>query len=285
MKTKEQIKELNNRIDVEYQKYRENFTKLMSEHTKTVQDCNGWLSLIDSERYSMRDEIEALYSFLIKFGALKEKVTVFDFKIEERVKLLVEQPRTRLDKISANEAQWYEGLLGRLIVHNKNKVKILCAEDIIGIEETEQKNHLDKICDGIQMNKLIYEIINAYRISITTVKDAVAKIQPNFCLVEAFLQADSMAADIINDDYPQIIPVGKYEIERYENTPYGNFYLFVRNIFDYYQFITKVFKESILGKIIEDSIVTDEERAMFESQLSEVKTRSMQLLDMVEMEK
>ena len=96
--------------------------------------------------------------------------------------------------------------------------------------------------------------------------------------------ADRMKDNIINGDNPRDAVIGNYEIDMYENTPYGKYYIFVRNVFDYYQFITTVYTECILGKIIEDSIVTDDEQEMFVSQLVEVKNRSAQLIDMIESE-
>ena len=152
------------------------------------------------------------------------------------------------------------------------------------LEQTEQANHLQRVTDSTMMIELIDKIVELYRVSVTMVKDAVSKICPEFCLVEAFLMADRMKDNIINGDNPSDVAIENYQIDMYENTPYGKYYLFVRNVFDYYQFITKVYTECILGKIIEDSIVTDEERDMFEAQMLEVERRSQQLVGMTEAE-
>ena len=285
MKIEYEIQELNRRIDETYDEYVKNLTELRNKKNALAQHCNSTINVIDSERHLMRIEIEKMYRFLLKFGTIGEQVTIFEYKTEGRVPLDFDEPRTKIDKVIFDEKHWFlDGAIRAGIAKKKNRDHISEKEAELLLEQTEQANHLQRVTDSTMMIELIDKIVELYRVSVTMVKDAVSKICPEFCLVEAFLMADRMKDNIINGDNPSDVDIENYQIDMYENTPYGKYFLFVRNVFDYYQFITKVYTECILGKIIEDSIVTDEERDMFEAQMLEVERRSQQLVGMIEAE-
>ncbi len=276
MNIKSEISELNERIDSSYQAYHQQLIEKANKRNEIASNCNALMGVIDSERHLMRIEIEKMYHFLEKFGEFKKHITLFDFIAEGRVEMSMIQPRPKIDKVIYNSDIFRR--------KKKNENNLMQKENELGKEKESQNNQLAQIDDMIHTNEIIWKIIDMYRISITTVKDAVTNIYPEFELMEAFIIADRIKDAVINEENPHDISTENYNINLYKNTPYHRYYLFVRNVFDYYQFITTVYTKCILKDIIADSIVTEEEQLMFEAQLEEVDRKSKDLLAFVQEE-
>lgn len=282
MGIKDDMKVLNRDIDIEYENYQNELKIANDQKLDIVQQCNAEIGIIDSERHLMREEIRKTYNFLKKFGSLKNQITLFDFIAEGRVKQVTEFPQSKIDKIIIDEKSWLDGGINKFIAYKKNKKRYAEKVNEFSFEKVAHKQHIDKIKDDIKMGNLILSIVKLYRVSITMVKDTVQKISSEFDLVEAFIIADKLKDNVINGDAPYAVSFENYDIEVYEGSAYDKHYIFVRNVFDYYQFITKVYTECILGKIIEDSIVTNEEREVFETKLKEIEMRSQNLICSIE---
>ncbi len=285
MGIKDDIKALNRKIDRDYELYLESLKEVNDKKIEIASKCDAEISIINSERHLMREEIKSVYDFLRKFGSLENQITLFDFVSEPLVKKEIELPIPKMDKIIIDEKSlFWDGLInkGRAHYHNKKSYETKSVD--IYYEANKQTRHIEKVKDAIAMNDIIFSIVKLYRISITMVRDAVKKVTTEFDLIESFIIADRIKDDIINGDNPYNVKLDKYDIDIYDGSAYNKHYLFVRNVFDYYQFITKVYTEPILENLINGSGVTEEEKQMFESQFSEAETRSEKLMEYMEVE-
>ena len=109
------------------------------------------------------------------------------------------------------------------------------------------------------------------------VRDAIKnKIIPELGLIQAFLYADAIRERIL--DGADTRNVHPYSIEEYRNTTQDVHYQFVRNVFDFYNISTNFFKRTILTDIINDRIVTEDEKTDFYKQIEGIKN-SVRLIE------
>ena len=78
-----ELQQLMVKWDAEHKRY---LTEKQSINNSTMQVCNKYnaqITIVNVERHLMRKEISALYKFLKQFGDVGEKLTPFDFVVED----------------------------------------------------------------------------------------------------------------------------------------------------------------------------------------------------------
>ncbi len=116
------------------------------------------------------------------------------------------------------------------------------------------------------------KIATVYRNIIVTVKDTIAeKIIPELELIQAFLYADAIRENLIEDD--EISNIKPCNIVEYKGRKQDIHYQFVRNTFDFYKMSTTFFKKAVLTDILDDRVVTEGEKKEFNKQIYAIKNK------------
>lgn len=116
------------------------------------------------------------------------------------------------------------------------------------------------------------KIATVYRNIIVTVRDTIAeKIIPELELIQAFLYADAIRENLIEDD--EISNIKPCNIVEYKGRKQDIHYQFVRNTFDFYKMSTTFFKKAVLTDILDDRVVTEGEKKEFHKQIYAIKNK------------
>lgn len=248
-----------------YNTYIRELSELDKEAQKASNRYNAMVGVINSERNSMRKSIRGLYTFLVRFGNMGVSITPFDYVCEELTTY-------RQEAAKASVLQEKLPFLRKLFLWFPPVAKkegIRCAAEFER-ERVEWKEHLNKCEQMLHTFQTAEEIADLYRASIVSVVDSIEQcILKELLVVEAFLYAEAVKDCIIGgDDVKKARPSS---IAFYEGTPYQRHYLFVRNAFDYYVFLSKVYTDCVLSAIMADRVITEEEYQAFCSDMEEVK--------------
>lgn len=256
----------------EYRKYKEKVGRAIKKFEDTRDQYNAELTIINDERWLLRQEINRLYEFLKAIGgSMDRKITVFDFKTES---FAPNMDRTEIPPIEEPDFQkeyWlFEHVIKTALKHSENKKKL--EKYITAVEEKkeEYKKDLDDRGTEIRYMQDGVEIATIYRniiaIIIDTIKD---KIIPEFEYIQAFLYADAIRELVIDgSDFENVEPC---KILEYKGTQQDIHYQFVKNAFDFYDVITNFFRNTVLTNILADRVVSEEEKEMFQKNIDIIK--------------
>lgn len=274
----------------EYQNYRETILKLKNEAQVYANSYNPKIGEINSERIQLRKEIKALYESLKFFGDLGEKITPFDYATEDYIApqiQWVEEQHSQLD-VKRESNNGFAIAVSALFVplpllpllplpfafirRKKSKARYMDGVMTLSHKRLEWEKQIADCEAEVAFLRTAAEIAEIYRNIIVIVKDAIdERIIPELSGISSFLYADAIKNCIIEganpaDARPQSIAI-------FRGTVYDQHYLFVQNAFDYYTLISVFFKESVLTKMMNDHEITAEERAEFEKNISDIKSK------------
>lgn len=265
---------------VNFENYVKQFGEVEQEREKKSDEYNAWVVRIDSERGSLKTEINKMYRFLEPFGTMMdEKVSVFDFAAETPFPKHTSPKLDDTSKPDMKEEHYLtDALLRTLRNHSHNKKELQefvkkYEENKIKYDEDirKRKQESENIEVAIQLAEEYYKLLGIVKDTITDC------IMPYFLYMQAFLYADAIKDRVI--DGLGLDNVGPNNIAEYKDTIHNDNYVYMKNVFDYYNTIRGFYSTAHLKKIVEDSIVTEEEKRVFSSEMDELKNKSNDLGD------
>ncbi len=115
------------------------------------------------------------------------------------------------------------------------------------------------------------KIAEIYRVNIKSISRSIDEtILPESGLVKSFLIAEDAKNKIISNE--EITDLRPESITLYKNTPYNKHYLFVHNTFHFYKMIVEFFSKPILTTLLEDHVISDQEKEDFNKQIESINT-------------
>ena len=147
-------------------------------------------------------------------------------------------------------------------------------------KKSEYERDLNKKRNMVSDLKDAVEIDKIYRSIIVTVKDTISeKIIPELDFIRSFLYADAIRELVLEDDNLDH-DIEPCNIAEYKGTKQDIHYQFIKNTFDFYRISTQFFKKAVLTDILEDRVVTEQEKADFNEQVQLIKNQINSLEDM-----
>ena len=293
-KYEKELLSLKEEYQVRYTEYKSKMNKLKSEAQKACNVYNGHIGVVNSERHSLREELRALYEFLGKLGDVGIRITVFDYVIEVPESISIEQDTCgNISDIERNahglrDATTFviapalflaEKAVGGLLKRSRDKKTLLEQQEFAEKEYTKWEKQIGDAEQLVEFYKTAGEIADIYRGTVAIVRDTIRQtIIPELDGVAAFLAAFAIKeAVIFGEDPDEAVSVG---IEAFNDTPYGQHYVFVKNTFEYYQLIKTFFTEPILTRIVSDRIITLQEKCEFKKKTAEIENKGKQIVKM-----
>lgn len=269
-----------------YETYKQEKSSLSNRLNEYKSKYNSEISNINGQRMELRKELKALYKFLKPLGKmLKRDVSIFDYRNED---IAPSFNNINLDKIKMPEYLEHDGILdatpmrfghGHIYKHYKNSQMVIEYEKDINKGKLEYDNNIKEIESYIKELETACEIAEIYRNTVVMVKDAVSDIiVPEIKYVIAFLYADAVREQVIECDNSGNVKL--HSIVEYKESKYGRHYDFVKNAFDFYEVLEKFFTDTVLTNIVEDRIVTEQERRDFDEGIQAIKQELVKLEDM-----
>lgn len=247
---------------------------------------NDQITVINAERLAMREEIRALYDFLISLGNIGEQITPFNYETEDSLVSGGRNPGKKKQKpvpdgVGAGENFVMYALFGVATPLIKKRMADKAAIEKRVVEfELEKTEHAEQLAAEKNLKRFFKDatdIAIIYRNILVTVRDAIRyTVMPELKGIQAFLFADAIANKIFDgEDLSEIIVPS--DIAEFKGTKYNEHYLFVRNVFDYYKLITTIFTEKILTSIVKDYKITQLEKTNFKRRIKEIEVVSGKL--------
>lgn len=148
-------------------------------------------------------------------------------------------------------------------------------------KESEYIKDLKSKNNNISSLKDAIEIAKIYRSIIVTVKDTISeKIIPELDFIRSFLYADAIRELVLEGESLETNSIEPCNIAEYKGTKQDIHYQFIKNTFDFYRISTQFFKKTVLTDILEDRVVTEQEKADFNEQVQLIKNQINSLEDM-----
>lgn len=297
MGIKEDFKKLEEKSEQDYNIYKEKAADLEKEYNDVEKKFDVIIGTINAERLSFRKEIRALYDFLMLVGgSLKDekRISIFDFADESPAPSMGEDDIKKVE----NTNMYKKGSVGwgvlvgiglgaigvatkEFIRHNMNKA---IYENCLMAAETrknEYERDLNKKQKMVSDLKDAVEIAKIYRSIIVIVKDTISeKIIPELDFIRSFLYADAIRELVLEGESLETDSIEPCNIAEYKGTKQDIHYQFIKNAFDFYRISTQFFKKPILTDILEDRVVTEQEKADFNEQVQLIKNQISSLEDM-----
>lgn len=284
-----------NRNEKGYQSYKEQIANMEREYRDLSSRFDLLIGTINAERLSFRKEIRILYDFLMAMGgSLKEekKISIFDFVDENPAQSML------CTEIEGTENVDYKGIDGWTVVaglsfgaigltanliNKYNTNKEIYEKFLLEVEnkESEYIKDLKSKNNNISSLKDAIEIAKIYRSIIVTVKDTISeKIIPELDFIRSFLYADAIRELVLEGESLETNSIEPCNIAEYKGTKQDIHYQFIKNTFDFYRISTQFFKKTVLTDILEDRVVTEQEKADFNEQVQLIKNQINSLEDM-----
>lgn len=253
--TKEKaLRELQDEIEKHHLLHLQEMQELLNECEDLKSYYDARIANINSERSLLRREISELYNFLIRFGDIDKKLTIFDYSFEDFVNI---PHYTNLNKkiknVSIRHISFFDYYFyGINAIKKSFQNKQTLVNEKRKFEEEKLQWELEK--SSIKRYRYFLEeakeIADSYFKTIVIVKDLIYyTIIPELEGVQTFLYAQA-AKDVIISNEPITI-ISPAKISRFKNSKkYHIHYAFIKNTHDYYVLITEFFKNSILTNII-----------------------------------
>lgn len=253
--TKEKaLKNLQDKRDEEYLKHLGDMQDLLNdcEDLKSYYDVR--IANINSERSLLRREINELYNFLIKFGDIGDKLSIFDYSFEDFINIPHFSMLNKKSKnISIRHVSFWDCYfygINAIIKSFQNKNTLVNEKKNFEEEKLHWELEFSSLLRYKYFLEEAKEIADSYFKTIILVKDLIYyTIIPELEGVQTFLYAQA-AKDVIISNEPITI-LSPAKISRFKNSKkYNNHYTFIKNAHDYYLLITEFFKNPILTNII-----------------------------------
>lgn len=286
MGLKQDMLELQAQNEANYSEYQEELKETKRQYAEQSVIFNQLVGTINGERLSFRKEIRSLYDFLQAIGGdLKNdhRISIFDFVDEKPAPIPEEDSLPDLENLDLQSLNGWDALwgvafgaigFGASMIYKHNKNKETYNNFLTAVEN--MKNAYDE--DIYQRVVLVSSLQDAikiamvYRNIIVTVRDTIAeKIIPELELIQAFLYADAIRENLIEDD--EISNIKPCNIVEYKGRKQDIHYQFVRNTFDFYKMSTTFFKKAVLTDILDDRVVTEGEKKEFHKQIYAIKNK------------
>lgn len=271
----EEVNQLHKKSEEAYKEYDKRVDELCRENQILLSKFSQWISNINNQRIGLRKEIKDLYEFLSSFGNIEEKVTLFDFVLEEE--LILENMKKK-DSFKKDwglyKTKWYNngGLIGAIIIHNKNKRLITEKRSELDVMQMEWNKDIEERENYLDFCETAVEIANIYQNCVIIVKDAIEKqIIPELHGVRCFFYADAVREDILYNNEISSKNVRFNPYTEYKDTQYNKHYLFVKNTYDFYNTICKFFTRKILTDMFQDKTVIKERKEEIDEKVNEIK--------------
>lgn len=272
MGLKDEFNRVTEECNEDYKKYKEKVGKAIKKFEDVRDQYNAELGLINSERLSLREEIDKLYRFLKAIGgSMDRKITVFDYKMESFAPNTDRTEIPPIEKPNFQDEYWlFDPLIKTVLKHSENKKKL--ENFIKKVQEKKEEYEKDLNVRGAEISYMQdgVQIARIYRNIIVTIRDTIKnKIVPEFEYIHAFLYADAIR-ELVADgsDLENITPCN---IVEYKGTQQDIHYQFVKNAFDFYDVITNFFRNTVLTDILEDRVVSKEEKERFQKNIDIIK--------------
>lgn len=247
---------------------------------------NQAISQINASRADLRKEIDQLYQFLSIWN-IGGKITPFDYQLEfssrtysprEMCPNTIEQVKTKIGN-RFDPSSLIFGILGQTVtlLTIPSKLKSVLQEITEDYQKEQRKweNDKNERKSEYEFYNIAAQIADIYMRIIMSTQDVIRDtIIPELSGIQSFLYADAVANCVIENQNPVNAKISN--IEEYKGTLYHQHYLFVRNVFDYYQIIVRFFTEPILKNLVESDIdkqneYIQEERNKIEEKIREIK--------------
>ena len=286
-KTKKQLDELKIEREEEYEKYKKKAENLNKQIIEVLDNCNSIIGVINGERHLMRKELVKLYDILDMFKLNDEKITPFDFVIENQYRPdSIQIMASEKDKVadSKNKTTTFfvpdpifaaATVISSVITsHMKNKKDLINKTEEFEKEKTAYRNDLQKRRHQLKLYKDILSIADLYRDNITIIKDCVEnKIIPELKWIKAFLYADYAKDYLIDGDDPKSLVLKNVNIAEYRDTLFDDHYQFVKNVFDFYKMLESIFKNPILTNLIKNKSVSQKDKDKFNDDIKMIESK------------
>ena len=287
--TKEKaLRELQDEIEKYHLLHLQEMQELLNECEDLKSYYDARIANINSERSLLRREKSELYNFLIRFGDIDKKLTIFDYSFEDFVNI---PHYTNLNKKIKNVSirhisffDYYFYGINAIIKSFQNKQTLVNEKRKFEEEKLQwelEKSSIKRYKNFLEEAK---EIADLYFKTIVIVKDLIYyTIIPELEGVQTFLYAQA-AKDVIICNEPITI-LSPAKISRFKNSKkYNIHYAFIKNTHDYYVLITKFFKNSILNNIISsfmenENNIIEKDKENLKISIEEIKELNNKLLE------
>lgn len=248
---------------------------------KAYNKYSNTISQINASRADLRKEIDQLYQFLSIWN-IGERITSFDYQLE--FSNLVYLPREKCHSACSNAIEKVKAKIDNsdilwpvslLMIPSKLKSALQEITKDYQKEQMEWENDKNERKSEYEFYNIAAQIADIYMRIIMSTQDVIRNtIIPELSGIQSFLYADAVANCVIENQNPVNAKISN--IEEYKGTLYHQHYLFVRNVFDYYQIIVRFFTEPILKNLVENDIdkqneYIQEERNRIEEKIREIK--------------
>lgn len=271
----EEVEQLKNQINEYCDNYTQEVDKENEQINKNMNRYNGYINVINSERHTLRFEIRKLYDFLSEFGDAGISITPFDYVLEELMSVNSSREVTMPESdFSARKTKLMDfafyGVWGVVINRMKNKEILLEKEQEFSELKLKMEDDIEKRKELQEFYSEASQIADIYRTQIVSVRDAIIDvILPELSTVRGFLYADAMKDCVLSGQSAE--GVNPNSIMLYKDTMYHKHYIFVKNALQFYIMICEFFKKPILSKMIQDHVITDDEKKEFANEVEKMK--------------
>lgn len=235
------------------------------EHLKRTQEaldecedlksiCDSRIANINAERSLLRREINELYNFLIKFGDMGEKITIFEYVFEDFVNIphfnTIQKKSKNTRVQQAGFLDYYFYGVGAIVKHFQNRKALIDAKADFEKEYTEWEKELSELKLYKDFLEKACKIAEVYFKLIIIVKDVIYyTIVPELEGIQSFLYAQSAKDIILCNETIKVLSPSK--ISRFKGSKkYNRHYTFIKNTHDYYCLITEFFKTPVFTNFV-----------------------------------
>lgn len=286
--TKEKaLEDLITQRDEEYYKFLMDRQELINECEDLKSKCDARIANINSERSLLRREIDELYNFLIKFGDIGDKISIFEYTFEDFINIPhfnTIQKKSKNPQIKhAGFFDYYLYGVGAIVKHFQNRKTFLEEKENFEKEKLSWTGELL----SIEAYKLFLEdaskIAELYFKTLIVIKELIYyTIIPELEGVQSFLYAQAAKDIIISNEAITVLTPSK--ISRFKGSKkYNKHYTFIKNAHDYYCLITEFFKTpvftNLLSKFESNTLKFDKDFEEFQKSIKPIEDLKEKLLD------
>ncbi len=283
-------KALNDLIEEREEKYYEHLTKMQElisdcEDIKSI--CDSRIANINAERSLLRREINELYNFLIKFGDIGDKISIFEYVFEDFVNIphfnTIQKKSKKTHVRHAGFFDYYFYGVGAIVKHIQNRKTLGEAKIDFEKEKVGWEKELAEINLYKDFLEKVSKIAEVYFKIIIIVKDLIYyTIVPELEGVQSFLYAQAAKDTILSNETITILTPSK--ISRFKGSKkYGKHYTFVKNTHDYYRVITEFFKTPVLTSFVatfeKNGILKENDTKEFDESVKQIENLREKLSD------
>lgn len=158
------------------------------------------------------------------------------------------------------------GIIGGLKKNKDNKDKIAELNVELENRKIQYRNDLKKRQLYFHTMEDAIKIAEIYRVNIKSISCAIDDtILPELSLVKSFLFAEYAKNKIISNE--MLTDIKMESILLYKDTAYNKHYIFTNNAFHFYKMIVEFFSKPILTTLLEDYVISEEEKKAFQEQI------------------